>query len=95
MRNELSIVCQVFTYIGALVPHEQGKFHLPESLAMRTTYVGPIVKPLPIDPELMQIRFNLLEKKTLVISAGGGGYRDTAQYFDLCLRVFTHLKTWM
>jgi predicted glycosyltransferase len=78
-----------------IIPHEPGDFLLPDFLLPRAEYVGPIVKHMPVDPEPVQVRFKLIGKQILVISGGGGGYRDTAAYFNLCLDAFDKLKSRM
>jgi predicted glycosyltransferase len=78
-----------------LIPHWQDEFQLPDSLMSRATYVGPIVRPLPIDPEPVTVRFNLLEQRIVVISAGGGGGSDTAVFFNFCLSAFQQARTQM
>jgi predicted glycosyltransferase len=75
-----------------LIPHGEGEFCLPMELAARATYVGEIVRPLPIDPRPVQLKFNLPGKQIVVISGGGGGHSDTVHHFNLCLRAFGRLR---
>jgi predicted glycosyltransferase len=75
-----------------LIPHLRGEFSLPQDLASRATYVGPIVKPLPIDPVPVHIRFELVGKQVILISAGGGGHRDTTAFFNFCLAAFAEAR---
>jgi len=73
-----------------LVPHWEDEFKLPETLMPRATYVGHIVKALPVDPESVQTKLNLLGKRVIVISAGGGGGSGTIDYFNYCLNAFAY-----
>jgi predicted glycosyltransferase len=76
-----------------LVPHWEDEFQIPPSLMSRATYVGPIVKSLPINPEPVQMKFNLLGKRVIVICGGGGGGLDTIDYFNFCLKAFVQVKS--
>ena len=75
-----------------LVPHAEEEFPLPETLKSRATYVGTILKTLPVDPKPLQVRLNLPGKRIVVINAGGGGYPGTVEFLNLSLRAFAKVK---
>lgn len=75
-----------------LVPHEEQDADLPEILLPRAVFVGPIVKPLPIEPVPVQVRLGLGGRRALVITAGGGGHPDTMAFLELALAGAARLR---
>lgn len=75
-----------------IVPHERSDFSLPSQFESRTTYVGDVVRPLPVDPQPVQTRFHISNKKIIVISTGGGGHKGAVSYLNLCLRAVTSVR---
>ena len=76
-----------------IIPHDASEAHLPEILLPRAVFVGPIVKPLPVDPAPLQARMALQGKRVLVITAGGGGHPDTTAFLRLALEAADFLRS--
>jgi spore coat polysaccharide biosynthesis predicted glycosyltransferase SpsG len=87
MRPLLQSGCSV------IVPHDKDEFLLPEPLNVQAVYVGPIVKPLPVQHFVPPLHAELNRQRIIVITAGGGGAPGTSEYFNRCLQAFGKLRS--
>lgn len=72
-----------------LVPHDPGEFDVPEVIQGKTVFVGQIVRP---DVRSEPSRSGVAGESLVVISAGGGGYSDTADFFNMAIRAITRIR---
>lgn len=79
-----------------IIPHtpEEFGYALPETLAGRSRFVGPIVRPLDARTQAdLRARYALRDGETLVVSTpGGGGFtEDVTSFFGVVAEAHCHL----
>jgi UDP:flavonoid glycosyltransferase YjiC (YdhE family) len=76
----------VFTQVDLiLVPHEIGAVPVPQELAARTHFVGPMVRLSSNGDHTPSVKSN---SPLIVITGGGGGYPGTVDFYNLALSAF-------
>jgi UDP-N-acetylglucosamine:LPS N-acetylglucosamine transferase len=77
---------QELKYLGLiLVPHEPNEVEVPGYLAPKTRFVGRIVRPARETHMSTDFPAN---SKIVVITGGGGGYPNTAEFYNWALASF-------
>jgi predicted glycosyltransferase len=70
-----------------VIPHPEGTMQLPEELAVKSCFVGQIVRQaLPITPKRDPA------SPLIVISGGGGGYPGTIDFYSLAMKAIADLR---
>src|ERR1700674_377254 len=71
-----------------VIPHPEGTIHLPQELAVKSCFVGQIVRRAT----RMAIPEGDLGTPQIVISGGGGGYPGTAEFYNLAMKAIANLR---
>jgi predicted glycosyltransferase len=71
-----------------LVPHDPGEFTVPAWIEDKTVFVGQVVRPdLSSQAESVDD-----ESRYVVITAGGGGYPGTVDFYNMAVRALSILR---
>jgi predicted glycosyltransferase len=71
-----------------LIPHEKGTFELPAELAVKSRFVGEIVRPFESKVTSKRSR----DAAQVVIHGGGGGYPGTVDFFNIAIQAAVALR---
>jgi predicted glycosyltransferase len=82
MRNLLPHVCRV------LIPHQEGAFAVPVDLREKSRFIGTIARQNSTQPKQVHDA-GCFE---VVISGGGGGHPDTADFFNLAMQAIARIR---
>jgi predicted glycosyltransferase len=82
MRNLLPHVCRV------LIPHPEGAFAIPSDLREKSRFIGTIARQNDTPPR----RVDEADCFEVVISGGGGGHPDTADFFNLAMQAIARIR---
>ncbi len=82
MRNLLPHVCRI------LIPHPEGVFAVPPELREKSRFVGTIARQNEAKPR----RVHKADCFEVVISGGGGGHPDTADFFNLAMQAIALIR---
>jgi predicted glycosyltransferase len=70
-----------------LIPHEEGAFELPKMLRNKSHFVGQIVRA-----NSQPIERPISGNRKIVISGGGGGFPETARFYNLAMASVVELR---
>jgi predicted glycosyltransferase len=71
-----------------LVPHAEGAFSLPQELMPKSCFVGQIARAvLRVAPRVRD-----LQRPQVVVTAGGGGYPGTVEFYNLAMHAIADLR---
>jgi len=76
-----------------IIPHEETDFPEARALAPSVSYVGNVVRPLPVDPDPISARFHDVASKWIVITSGGGGYSESADFLNNAIQAFNQVRS--
>jgi predicted glycosyltransferase/glycosyltransferase involved in cell wall biosynthesis len=70
-----------------LIPHEEGAFELPKTLRDKSHFVGQIVRA-----HSQPIARPISGNRKILISGGGGGFPETARFYNLAMAAVVELR---
>lgn len=70
-----------------LIPHEEGAFELPKILRNKSHFVGQIVRA-----HSQPIERPISGNRKILISGGGGGFSETARFYNLAMAAVVELR---